>query len=63
MTEDVTKLESLTAAFAHLETKRKAAQDAIALFNQNVKDLTGHDPTKPVGPLEVVNIVRKVFGL
>lgn len=52
---------SLGEVLDHFEKTGKTAEDAIRVYRSQVKELTGHDTTQPVTPLDVVKIVQRVF--
>jgi len=51
---------SLEEALAHVESLEAAAGEAVQKYHQAVQQLTGHQPGKPVEPMDVVKIVRKI---
>lgn len=57
------KLEfsGLDAVLTHFAESGERAQADIKTYRSQVKELTGHDPSQPVTPLDVVRIVQKVF--
>ncbi len=60
MTE-VKVFESLDDAMTHLVGKEKTAASAIQEYRSQIQEFTGHNPDRPLTPIDVVNIVRKVF--
>lgn len=61
MTEKL-EFSSIDDVLNHFDATGKDAEAKIALYRQHVKELTGHDTTQPVTPLDVIKIVKKVFG-
>lgn len=52
---------SLTDVVNHLTEEQARVQQEDAAWCSQVKELTGHDPRKPISPLDVVKIVQHVF--
>lgn len=52
---------SLAEVLAKITQAEEQLGKDTAQYRHWVKELTGHDPTKPMGPMDVVRIVQKVF--
>ena len=58
---DQLQFQGLAGVLAHFDKAGQDAQQAIKVYRSQVKELTGHDPTAPLTPLDVVKIVQRVF--
>jgi len=58
------KLEfnSLDDLLNYLDSNEKSIGEDVAKYKSQVSELTGHDLSKPVTALDVIKIVKKVFG-
>ncbi len=52
---------SVNEVLTHFDKSATDAEKAIATYRSQIKELTGHDPDKPLTALDVVKIVHKVF--
>lgn len=57
----VVTFNSLEAVVEAIEKKRKTVLKLDSEYRQAVLELTGHDPTTPIQPMDVVKIVATVF--
>ncbi len=53
--------ETIWEVIRHFDEKTKEAEDVIGKYRSQIQELTGHDPNKPLTPLDVIKIVSKVF--
>lgn len=58
---DKLEFKGLEDVLAHFEKSGKASLEAVKTYRSQIKELTGHDPSAPITPLDVVKIVQKVF--
>jgi hypothetical protein len=61
MSEERIECAGLAEALSFLDKRGAEALDGLRTYRHNVKELTGHDPDKPVTALDVVRIVQRVF--
>jgi hypothetical protein len=62
MTEETKVCKSLDEALEYLADGRKKTEEQINKYRHNVKEMTGFFPDEKLGPMEVVAVVKKVFG-
>ena len=60
--EEPTVVDGLDKALEHIDRKGAEAQAKFESFSQNVFELTGKKLHEQVNALDVVKIVRNVFG-
>lgn len=58
---DKLEFQGLAGVLAHFDKSGEEARNAIKTYRSQVKELTGHDPSSPITPLDVVKIVQRVF--
>lgn len=57
------KFTSLDDAMVFLAKGETEAKESVGQYQKHIYEMTGYYPNQPIGPLDVVKIVRKVFGL
>lgn len=57
------EFKSLSDLLDYLEASEREVGENVSKYKAHVAELTGHDLSKPITALDVVKIVKKVFGV
>jgi len=60
MSEEKLVFTSLDDAMAYIDALGKDAEQKVALYRSHLRELTGHDPSRPITLRAVVDIFQKL---